>query len=244
MSRSSTPPAYDFGGQTVVVAGGAGGIGRAIVGRLADCGASVWTWDIASRAEEACLQVDVTDREQVAYALAQVIDRDGGIDVLVNCPGVLGSYLPFDEVSAAEWKRVIEVNLAGVMEVCGQVAPAMRRAGHGRIVNMGSLAAKQGLANLAAYSAASGGVVAFSKALAQELVGYGVFVNCVTPGPVATTLITDLGSTVVESMVASSPMRRLGTPAEVAELVVWLCSEAATFMTGGVFDVSGGRATY
>lgn len=238
---------YEFGGRTAVVAGGAGGIGLAIVARLAASGASVWVWDIACRVQDGLgtsLQIDVTDPEQVAAAVAQVIERDGRIDILVNCAGTLGAYVPFDQVSAAEWRRVIEVNLAGVMEVCSQVVPHMRAAGRGRVVNMGSLAAKQGLANLTAYSAASGGVVAFSKALAQELVPCGVLVNCVTPGPIATTLISDLGTKVVEAMIEISPMKRLGTPAEVAEVVVWLCSDACKFTTGAVFDVSGGRAAY
>lgn len=238
---------YKFDGRTAVVAGGAGGIGRAIVARLVASGASVWVWDVAQAAQDSpgtLLQIDVTDPEQVASAVAEVIDRDGRIDILVNCAGTLGAYAPSDQLSTAAWRQVIEVNLNGVIEVCNQVVPHMRAAGQGRIVNLGSLAAKQGLANLAAYSAASGGVVAFTKALAQELVRYGVLVNSVAPGPIATTLITDLGAEVVDAFVESSPMKRLGTPAEVAELVVWLCSDACTFTTGAVFDVSGGRAAY
>jgi 2-dehydro-3-deoxy-L-rhamnonate dehydrogenase (NAD+) len=237
---------YDFSGMTAVVPGGAGGIGHEIVARLARAGASVWVWDLAALdgPEGMGLQVDLTDTRQVAAATKRVLKDAGRIDVLVNSAGTLGSYVPFDQLAPQEWRRIIDVNLASVLEVCSHVVPHMRAERRGRIVNIGSLAAKQGLANLSAYSAASGGVVAFTKALAQELVGFGVTVNCVAPGPINTTLITDLGPPVVDSMIASSPMRRLGTPAEVAEIVAWLCSDACTFSTGAVYDVSGGRAAY
>jgi 2-dehydro-3-deoxy-L-rhamnonate dehydrogenase (NAD+) len=238
------PASNDFNGTVAVIAGGGGGIGREIVARLEASKATVWTWDLAPPAGDRQREVDVTDIRQVASAVEEVITRDGRIDVLVNCAGILGSYLPFDQISEAEWLAVVKANLVGVMQVCSHVVPHMRRAGRGRIVNLGSLAAKQGLANLAAYSAASGGVVAFTKALAQELIEDGVLVNCVAPGPIDTTLITDLGAPVVETMIASSPMKRLGVPAEVAEIVVWLCSDACTFSTGAVYDVSGGRAAY
>ena len=238
---------YNFGGRTAVVAGGSGGIGRCIVARLVASGASVWTWDVACPPGDGSgkyFEVDVTKPEQVSSAVSRVIAEAGAIDILVNSAGLLGPYKAFDHLTRAEWDRIIEVNLVGAMDVCNQVVPHMLAAGHGLIVNMGSLAAKQGLANLVAYSAASGGVVAFSKALAQELVQSGIRVNCVAPGPIDTTLITDLGPDIVRSMVAASPMKRLGMPAEVAELVVWLCSDSCTFATGAVYDVSGGRASY
>jgi 2-dehydro-3-deoxy-L-rhamnonate dehydrogenase (NAD+) len=244
--RDQVEAAYDFSGRTAVVTGGAGGIGRAIVARLASAGASVWVWDLAAGDGSAgtCLQVDLTDPAQVEAATKRVVTEAGRIDVLVNSAGTLGSYIPFDQLAHHEWRRIIDVNVASVLEVCSHVVPHMRAERRGRIVNIGSLAAKQGLAHLAAYSAASGGVVAFTKALAQEVVEFGVQVNCVAPGPIDTTLITDLGRDVVESMIKSSPMNRLGTPSEVAEVVVWLCSDACTFATGAVFDVSGGRAAY
>jgi 3-oxoacyl-[acyl-carrier protein] reductase len=120
----------------------------------------------------------------------------------------------------------------------------MRKADRGRIVNMGSLAGKDGLANMPVYSAASAGVIAFTKALGRELADTGIRVNCITPGPIATDLILDLGAAVVERVIAMSPMKRLGTVEEVAELVLWLCSDACSFSTGAVFDISGGRAAY
>lgn len=238
---------FDLSGKVAVVGGGAGGIGHAVVARLEASGASVWVWDL-KRAERSVaggqVEVDLTVSAQVAAAVQRVIDDSGRIDILVNCAGTLGRYASFDDLLTEEWRRVINTNLASVLETCSRVVPHMRAARAGRIINFGSLAAKHGLPGLAAYSAASGGVVAFSKALAQELVAFGVYVNCIAPGPVETSLITDLGQDVVESMIESSPMKRLGSPAEVADMVLWLCSDSCTFSTGAIFDVSGGRAAY
>jgi 3-oxoacyl-[acyl-carrier protein] reductase len=190
------------------------------------------------------LTVDVTDRDEVAAALAEVVAQDARIDILVNSVGHLGNHAPFEQLSPSEWQQIIDVNLVGVLTACHQVLPEMRRAGRGRIVTMGSLAGKHGLANLPVYSAASAGVIAFTKALAQELAETGIRVNCVAPGPIATDLITRLGPEVVSTFIEGSPMKRLGEAEEVAELVVWLCSDACSFSTGAVFDLSGGRATY
>ena len=238
---------FDLAGKFAVVAGGAGGIGQEVAARLVECGASVWVWDLNcsdSTTTDRHMNVDLTDSEQVSAAVEHVMDDSGRIDILVNCAGTLGRYVAFDDLSPDEWRRVIDTNLASVLETCNRVVPHMRAARAGRIVNFGSLAAKHGLPSLAAYSAASGGVVAFTKALAQELVAFGVYVNCIAPGPIETSLITDLGQAVVDSIVESSPMKRLGSPAEVADLVLWLCSDSCTFSTGAVFDVSGGRAAY
>jgi 3-oxoacyl-[acyl-carrier protein] reductase len=237
---------YDFTGRTAVVTGGAGGIGRSIAERLKTSGCRVWVWDIAPSDLDGIrsLTVDVTDSDQVRAAVAEIIGRDSCIDVLVNSAGHLGGYAPFEKLSPGEWQRIISVNLIGVFEACSQVLPHMKRTGWGRIVNMGSLAGKHGLPNLSIYSAASAGVIAFTKALALELADTEIRVNTVAPGPIATSLITQLGPQVVDSMIASSPLKRLGTVEEVAELVVWLCSDACTFSTGAVFDLSGGRAAY
>jgi len=162
----------------------------------------------------------------------------------MNSAGYLGAYAPFETVTPEDQRRIVEVNLVGTMEVCRHVLPHMRRAGHGRIVNMGSLAGKEGLFHLSVYSAASAGVIAFTKALAKDLAETKILVNCVAPGPIHTDLIMALGRDVVEDMIASSPLKRLGKVDEVAELIVWLCSEACSFNTGAVFDMSGGRATY
>ena len=237
---------YDFSGQTAIVTGGLGGIGSAVAKRLSDAGARVWIWDVDREdlAAARTLTVDVTNHDQVAAAVEKVIAEDARLDILVNSAGHLGPHVPFEQLSPEEWRRIIDVNLVGVLVPCHHVLPHMRRGGGGRIVNIGSLAGKHGLPSLPVYSAASAGVIAFTKALAQELAATEIRVNSVAPGPIETDLITRLGPEVVEMFVASSPMRRLGDPQEVAELVVWLCSAACSFNTGAVFDLSGGRATY
>ena len=237
---------YDLAGKTAVVMGGAGGIGRTIAERLRQSGARVVVWDIARPEQDriTSLIVDVTDPKQITTAVLDTLGETARIDILVNSVGHLGSYGPFEAQAAAEWPEILSANLVGLLEVCRQVLPHMPRTQAGRIVTMGSLAGKQGLANLAVYSAASAGVIAFSKALAEELANTEIRVNCVAPGPIDSDLIRRLGPAVIGSMVASSPMKRLGTTDEVAELVLWLCSDACSFTTGAVFDISGGRAMY
>jgi 3-oxoacyl-[acyl-carrier protein] reductase len=237
---------HDFSGRTAVVTGGATGIGRAIAERLRSSGAQVCVWDL-DRVEESgvvSLTVDVTQRDQIAIAVAETLTRLSAIDILVNNAGYLPSAVPFEDLSPSDWERIFAINLLGVVEVCHQVLPHMRSRGWGRIVNMSSLAGKEGLRNLAVYSAASAGVIAFTKALGRELADTEIRVNCVAPGPIETNLIQNLGPATVQSMIAASPMKRLGTVDEVAGMVLWLCSEACSFNTGAVFDMSGGRATY
>jgi NAD(P)-dependent dehydrogenase (short-subunit alcohol dehydrogenase family) len=235
---------YDFAGRTAIVTGGARGIGRAIAGQLALSGADVWIWDIdpVELPGTRSVAVDVTKRDDITQALAIMEWRD--IDILVNDAGWLGSYKRFEEFEPAEWQRILQVNLLGTFEVTHQVLPLMRRAGKGRIVDMGSLAGKEGLPSLATYSAASAGVIAFTKALSREVSDTNIRVNCVAPGPIDTRLIRDLGNETVDAMISASPLKRLGDPREVAALVVWLCSDASAFNTGAIFDMSGGRARY
>jgi 2-dehydro-3-deoxy-L-rhamnonate dehydrogenase (NAD+) len=225
------------------VTGGAGGIGRAIVDLLLKSGARVEIWDARPVAIDGVRStvVDITQPAEIAAAVA----RSGpGIDILVNDAGYLGRTQAFVEHPVDDWRRIIAVNLLGTMQVTQAILPAMLRAGAGRIVNLGSLAGKEGLGQLAAYSAASAGIIAFTKALSREVVDNGVFVNCVAPGPIDTEMIRELGPATVSAMIADSPMHRLGSADEVAQLVVWLCSEASRFNTGAVFDMSGGRARY
>ena len=162
----------------------------------------------------------------------------------MNNAGYLGQLHPFDEHDPGDWQRIIQINLIGMLQVTQLVLPHMRRWGGGRIVSMGSLAGKEGLVHLAAYSAASAGVIAFTKALGREVINSRIFVNCVAPGPIDTEMIRGLGPQVVQAMINDSPLKRLGTAHEVAHLVAWLCSEASQFNTGAVFDMSGGRARY
>jgi NAD(P)-dependent dehydrogenase (short-subunit alcohol dehydrogenase family) len=235
---------YDFSSRTAIVTGGARGIGRAIASLLAESGAEVWIWDVdpVELAGTRSVAVDVTKRHEIVSALTLLDGRT--IDILVNDAGYLGSYLPFEKFEPAEWQRILQVNLLGMLEVTHQVLPNMRRAGRGRIVNMGSLAGKEGLPSLAAYSAASAGVIAFTKALSREVNDTDIRVNCIAPGPIDTRMIRELGNETVDAMISASPLRRLGDPKEVAALVVWLCSDASAFNTGAVFDMSGGRARY
>ena len=235
---------YDLSGKTAVVTGGARGIGRAIAQRFVQSGARVRVWDIDPVRIEGVESraVDVTDRAQIAGAIDQIVDQRARIDILVNNAGYLGRVQAFDAHDPADWQRIVQVNLIGMMQVAQLMVPHMRHWGSGRIVNLGSLAGKEGLANLAAYSAASGGVVAFTKALGRELAGTGIYVNCVAPGPIDTDMIRNLGEAAVQSMIIDSPLKRLGSADEVAHLVAWLCSDASRFNTGAVFDMSGGRA--
>ncbi|MER8462824.1 SDR family NAD(P)-dependent oxidoreductase [Mesorhizobium sp. M1396] len=237
---------YDFGGKTAIVTGGSRGIGKAVAAQLIQSGADVWIWDADPLPLDGahCQTVDVTKAHQIKDALAGATADDGRIDILINNAGYLGSYRGFEAFDPIEWQRIIGVNLMGVFEVTHQVLPIMRKAGSGRIVNMGSLAGKEGLPNLAAYSAASAGVIAFTKALSREVSDTDIRVNCVAPGPIDTELIRRLGNEVVNDMINASPLRRLGSVDEVAALVLWLCSDASTFNTGAVFDMSGGRARY
>jgi 2-dehydro-3-deoxy-L-rhamnonate dehydrogenase (NAD+) len=237
---------YDFSGQIAIVTGGARGIGRAVATQLVRFGARVWIWDIDPVELDGAhsLTVDVTKGDQIAKALANIASQSSRIDVLVNNAGYIGSYKPFEQFDPDEWQRILHVNLIGVFEVTRQVLPVMRRVGRGRIVNMGSLAGKEGLPSLAAYSAASAGVIAFTKALSREVCDTDIRVNCVAPGPIDTDLIRGLGSEVVDAMITASPLKRLGSVNEVAGIILWLCSGASEFNTGAVFDMSGGRARY
>ena len=239
-------PQYDFSGQTAIVTGGARGIGRAVAAHFLRSGAQVWIWDIDPVELDGAhsLSVDVTNAQQITKALASTVNQSPRIDILVNNAGYLGSYRPFHKLDSGEWQKIVEVNLIGVFEVTHKILPLMQHAGHGRIVNIGSLAGKEGLPNLATYSAASAGVIAFTKALSREVCDTNIRVNCVAPGPIDTNLIRGLGETVVDEMINASPLKRLGSVDEVAAMVLWLCSSASAFNTGAVFDMSGGRARY
>jgi 2-dehydro-3-deoxy-L-rhamnonate dehydrogenase (NAD+) len=240
------PVTYDLSGKTAVITGGAKGIGEAIVDRLANSGARVHVWDLnrGDLNSASYTKVDITNRNEIDSALGALIAQGGKVDILVNNAGYLGRTTQFETHQAAEWQRIIAVNLIGLMQVTQALLPHMREWGGGRIVNMGSLAGKEGLATLTAYSAASAGVISFTKALAREIANTAIRINCVAPGPIDTDMIRDLGPDAVKAMISDSPMKRLGRPEEVAHLVAWLCSDASDFNTGAVFDMSGGRARY
>ncbi|MGP1678923.1 MAG: SDR family NAD(P)-dependent oxidoreductase [Burkholderiales bacterium] len=239
---------YNFSGNVAVVTGGAQGIGAEVVQRLRADSATVVVWDLprfAPTADDGLFHaVDVSDRDCIARATDALKARWGHIDYLVNNAGFAGSTVTLDAYDPAEWQRIIEVNLVGVFNVCRAIVPLMRSARQGRIVNIASLAGKEGTANASAYSASKAGVIALTKSLGKELATSGVLVNAIAPAAIRTGLLAQMSPEHVQIMIDKSPMKRLGEPAEVAEMVAWLCSGSCTFNTGAVFDLSGGRATY
>jgi len=244
----------DFKGRTAIVTGGAQGIGLAIAKRLTASGAKVRIWDrddkvlaeslaaLGSHASGDAL--DVTDEAAVVRGVKGALDALGRIDVLVNNAGIAGLNKPTVDYPIDEWERVLRVNLTSQFLCCRAVAPQMVKAGYGRIVNIASIAGKEGNPNAVAYSASKAGVIALTKSLGKELAQSGVLVNCVTPAAAKTAIFDQMTETHINYMLSRIPMGRFVTVDEVAALVCWLASEDCAFSTGGVFDISGGRATY
>lgn len=238
--RPRSQARYDFSGRVGVVTGGNNGIGAAVVASLRAAGARVLVWDNEGEEGPDCKLVDVTDLASVERASAQLQQ----LDFLVNSAGYAGATMPLDEYPPNEWRRVVDVNLFGTYNVCHATVPLFRRMGGGRIVNISSLAGKEGTPNASAYSAAKAGVIALTKSLGKELAGVGVLVNAIAPAAARTRLLEQMSPAHVQIMIDKCPLQRLIEPQEVAELVMWLCSDSCTFNTGSVFDLSGGRATY
>jgi len=237
---------YDFSGRAAIVTGGARGIGRTITERLRAAGARVAVWDRAAGddADDDFHAVDVTDLDAVRSTAARTAERFGRLDILINNAGYAGATEPVDTCDPAEWNRIIDINLNGTFRVCHCVVPALKANGWGRIVNIASLAGKEGTPNAAAYSAAKAGIIALTKSLGKELATTGVLANAIAPAAVRTAMLDQMSPEHVAIMIGKSPMRRLGEPEEVAELALWLASGSCSFNTGAVFDLSGGRATY
>ncbi|MGD9510453.1 MAG: SDR family oxidoreductase [Geminicoccaceae bacterium] len=234
----------EFAGRVAVVTGGASGIGRRIAEQLRDHGAAVEVWDVGDANGFFTSHVDVSSEAAVAAAAEATLARNGTVHILVCSAGILGAVAPVERYRLADWETVLSVNLAGTFLACRALIPAMRNAAWGRIVTIASIAGKEGTANCAAYSASKSGVIALTKALGKELAGSGVLANCIAPGPIETPILAGFTPETVASMLAKCPLGRLGTCDEVAALALWLCSDACTFNTGAVFDLSGGRATY
>jgi len=248
MSTARGTAHFDFSGCVAVVTGGAQGIGRAICDAFANSGATAVSWDLTDEPvvsdRRAGYRVDVSKPDTIAHATRATLERFGRIDLLVNNAGFAGPTEPLEHTDPDMWARVIDVNLLGVYHTCRSVVPVMRSAGVGRIVNIASLAGKEGTPNASAYSAAKAGVIALTKSLGKELARSGVLVNAIAPAAIETPLLQQMSAEHVQTMIAKSPLARLGTVDEVASLVLWLCSAACTFNTGAIFDLSGGRATY
>lgn len=244
--------AYDLKGRKAVVTGGAQGIGRAISERFIEAGAQVTIWDMdRSMAEAMCAETgasfvtpNLTDWEAVKSAAARTEAEMGGIDILVNNAGIAGMNTTVAEYPVEEWRRVLDINLNGVFHCCKAVTPVMTKAGYGRIVNIASIAGKEGNPNASAYSASKAGVIALTKSLGKELAGQDIAVNCVTPAAAKTAIFDQMTQQHIDFMLSKIPRGRFVKVEEIASLVCWLASAENSFTTGGVFDISGGRATY
>lgn len=223
--------------RTALVTGGASGLGAAAAERLRADGMRVVTVDLAPTAD---LVLDVSDEAALAAAVEQI----GGVDVLINSAGVVGPNRPLLETTTEEWQRTLAVNVLGTVATIRAFAPAMVERGWGRIVNLASMAGKDGNPNLAAYSASKAAVIALTKSVGKELATTGVLVNAIAPAVIATPMNASTDPEVLAHITGLIPMKRAGRPEEVAELIAWLASDRVSFSTGAVYDISGGRASY
>jgi len=233
--------------RTALVTGAARGIGLACSQRLRREGCLVIGVDLTqSMMDEVRSEFDQVGAVDVAdsKSVAELYESIGSVDIIINSAGVVGPNKPMWEVSDAEWQQTINVNLTGIFNVMRAFIPAMKDKGWGRIVNIASIAGKEGNPNLAAYSASKAGVIGLTKSIGKELATTGVLVNSIAPAVIATPMNADNTPQVLEYMISRIPMGRTGSAAEVAALATWLCSEECSFSTGACYDISGGRATY
>ena len=242
------------GVKTALVTGAARGIGLAIACRLAADGARVAVLDLELEAAQAAaknvgagaiaIAADVTRTADVDRAVKHVVDAWGRLDILVNNAGITGRSFPIWELSDEDWHRVIAVDLTSVFLCCRAAVRVMLGQGAGRIINIASIAGKEGNPTLVPYSSAKAGVIGLTKALAKEVATRGIFVNAVAPAVIGTEMLKQMEPSTVDLLISKIPMGRVGTPEEVAALVAWLASDECSFSTGAVYDLSGGRATY
>jgi NAD(P)-dependent dehydrogenase (short-subunit alcohol dehydrogenase family) len=241
-----------FAGRTAVITGGASGAGLGTALRIVAEGGKVSIWDFDAEALKAASKLgftdlqhlDVSDPDQVAAAAAAANAALGRIDILVTSAGITGATVPVKDFPIDSWKRVIDINLNGVFYCCRAVVPFMLANGYGRIVNLSSVAGKEGNPNASAYSASKAAVIGFTKSLGKELAQLGILVNAVTPATFKSPILAQLPQSQVDYMLSKIPMGRLGEIEEVAALITWLASEECSFSTAATFDISGGRTTY
>ncbi len=246
---------YDYSGQVAVITGGANGIGAAVAQRMAQSGAKVAIWDMDISAPEAkvaelpegsklLVQVDVSDGASVAAAMAATEAAFGKVDVLVNSAGIAGPNATLANYDPEIWRRILAINLDGSFLCCKAVVPGMMARNYGRIVNIASIAGKEGNPNASAYSASKAGVIAMTKSLGKELASHDISVNCVTPATAKTRILDQLSQEFIDYMLSKIPRGRFVTVDEIASMILWMASSENSFTTGSVFDLSGGRATY
>ena len=246
----------DLKGKRAIVTGAARGIGFAIAERLLQSGATVTLWDIElpnlekaqadlkSAGNVFSVEVDVTQENSIKRGVELTYEHMGDVEILINNAGITGGNATVWDMGITEWQKVLDIDLTGVFLCCRALAPRMMRKGYGRIVNIASIAGKEGNPTAAHYSAAKAGVISLTKSLGKEMVETGVLCNCVTPAVIETPMLDQMTDEHKNYMVSKIPLNRMGKPEEVAGLVAWLASEDCSFSTGAVFDISGGRATY
>ena len=243
---------YDFDDQVAVITGGAQGIGYAVAKRMIENGAKVVIWDFdtdlaqasASELGATALHCDVSDWDSVQAAAQQTENQLGSIDVLVNSAGVAGANAVVEEYPIEEWNKIMSVNLNGTFHTNRAVIAGMKQRGYGRIVNIASIAGKEGNPNASAYSASKAGVIALTKSLGKEAADFNIGVNCVTPAAARTAIFDQMSEEHINYMLSKIPRNRFVDVAEVANMICWIASAENAFTTGAVFDLSGGRATY
>ena len=243
---------YDFDDQVAVITGGAQGIGYAVAKRMIENGAKVVIWDFdtdlaqasASELGATALHCDVSNWDSVQSAAQETENHFGSIDVLVNSAGVAGANAVVEEYPIEEWNKIMSVNLNGTFHTNRAVVAGMKQRGYGRIVNIASIAGKEGNPNASAYSASKAGVIALTKSLGKEAADFNIGVNCVTPAAARTAIFDQMSEEHINYMLSKIPRNRFVDVAEVANMICWIASAENAFTTGAVFDLSGGRATY
>jgi 2-dehydro-3-deoxy-L-rhamnonate dehydrogenase (NAD+) len=242
-----------FSGRTAVITGGASGLGKAVAQRLVQEGGAVSLWDVNRAALEAArahvgathiAEVDVSDHSAVSRAAKEAYETLGRIDILINSAGITGATAPVQDFPIDSWHRTLAINVNGVFFACRELIPYMLASGYGRIVNVASVAGKEGNPNASAYSASKAAVIGFTKSLGKELAQRGILANAITPATFESPILQQLPQSQVDYMRAKIPMGRLGEIAESAAMICFMASEECSFTTASVFDTSGGRTTY